>query len=140
LIKQLCFLDEEYFNSDSLRLEGGLAPIRRELSFRYMNGWGIELGALENPLPVPPTSYVQYAYRLTLEQARREYPELSGWGLVNPTIICDATALTMDDEAVDFLIANHVLEHMRDPLGALQEWLRVVRAGGHLYIAVPEHT
>jgi SAM-dependent methyltransferase len=140
LVRQMCFLHEDYFRSEPLRQEVGLTPARRELSFRYMNGWGVELGALENPLPVPPTSYVQYSDRLSLEEARREYPELSEWPLVNPTIICDATALTISDGSLDFLIANHVLEHMKDPLGAIREWLRVLRDGGHLYIAVPEHT
>ena len=37
------------------------------------------------------------------------------------------------------MVANHVLEHLRDPLAAFREWLRVVRPGGHLYIAVPDH-
>jgi GT2 family glycosyltransferase/glycosyltransferase involved in cell wall biosynthesis len=39
---------------------------------------------------------------------------------------------------VDFVVCNHVLEHMRDPLGAMRAWLRVLRPGGHLYVSIPD--
>jgi SAM-dependent methyltransferase len=37
----------------------------------------------------------------------------------------------------DLLVLSHVLEHMLDPVGALQEALTVLRPGGHLLLAVP---
>lgn len=37
----------------------------------------------------------------------------------------------------DFVVANHVLEHAIDALGTLQSWLRVLRPGGVLFVAVP---
>jgi len=41
------------------------------------------------------------------------------------------------DNAYDALLASHVLEHLANPLGALAEWRRVVRPGGHLLLIVP---
>jgi|GEM_PF-1188950 len=37
----------------------------------------------------------------------------------------------------DFVISSHVVEHLPDLVGALLEWDRVVRDGGHVYMIVP---
>jgi SAM-dependent methyltransferase len=42
------------------------------------------------------------------------------------------------DESFDFLYSSHCLEHLRDPAEALENWLRVMRPGGHLIINVPD--
>jgi len=50
-------------------------------------------------------------------------------------------AQTLDnvlDASFDFLYSSHCLEHMRDARDALANWLRVVKPGGHLVIAVPD--
>ena len=44
---------------------------------------------------------------------------------------------TLPDESQDFIIANHVIEHMVDPIGALHNWQRVLKPGGRLFMAVP---
>lgn len=49
----------------------------------------------------------------------------------------DATRLDYPDQSFDRLIATHVLEHIKDPVAALQEWNRVVREGGLLSIVLP---
>ena len=36
------------------------------------------------------------------------------------------------------MLASHVLEHLANPLGALAEWRRVVGAGGHILLIVPQ--
>ncbi|HXR28582.1 MAG TPA: methyltransferase domain-containing protein [Solirubrobacteraceae bacterium] len=41
------------------------------------------------------------------------------------------------DHSYDALLASHVLEHLANPLGALAEWQRVVRPGGHILLVVP---
>jgi SAM-dependent methyltransferase len=43
-----------------------------------------------------------------------------------------------DDESLDFVIANHLLEHVEDPIGALHNFLRVVRAGGIVFLTLPD--
>jgi len=49
----------------------------------------------------------------------------------------DCTALKMEDESVDRVIATHVLEHMYYPHRVLKEWYRVLKTGGVLTIVLP---
>ena len=42
------------------------------------------------------------------------------------------------DASFDFLYSSHCLEHLRDPVEALRNWLRVVKPGGHLVVEVPD--
>ena len=44
---------------------------------------------------------------------------------------------TVADEQYDFLFASHILEHLEHPEVALENWVRVVKPGGVLLIAVP---
>jgi SAM-dependent methyltransferase len=37
----------------------------------------------------------------------------------------------------DAVLSSHVLEHLANPIGALREWLRVLRPGGHLLTVLP---
>jgi SAM-dependent methyltransferase len=42
------------------------------------------------------------------------------------------------DQSFDWVHSSHCLEHMRDPLEALNNWLRVLKPGGHLICLVPD--
>lgn len=42
------------------------------------------------------------------------------------------------DSSYDFVLASHVLEHVANPIKAIREWLRVLRRGGALLLAVPD--
>lgn len=53
--------------------------------------------------------------------------------------LSDAVSLSsIGDEAYDFVLACHVLEHFANPLRALQEWKRVLKPGGALLVMVPD--
>ena len=45
----------------------------------------------------------------------------------------------MDDSSQPYIIAAHVLEHMIDPIEALEEWHRLLAPGGSLLITLPDH-
>lgn len=57
----------------------------------------------------------------------------------NREIVAEASDLSaIPDATYDFVIASHVLEHVANPLRALLEWRRVLRANGALLILVPD--
>lgn len=57
---------------------------------------------------------------------------------MKPDIICDITKLDLFASAsMDFVFSSHALEHIEDFRGALREWWRVIRPGGHLCLYLP---
>ena len=98
----------------------------------------MEIGALHSPLPLPPDATVRYVDRMDCTGLRNHYPELAAETLVEVDIVDDGETLSsQQDSSVDFVIANHFIEHTQDPLGTLANHLRVLRPGGVLYLAVP---
>ncbi len=60
-------------------------------------------------------------------------PELTGrlW-------LRDASTLDeLPSESYDAVLSSHVLEHIANPIGALEEWIRVLRPGGTFLIVLP---
>jgi predicted SAM-dependent methyltransferase len=112
---------------------------RETLALAYLSGAGLEIGALQNPLKVPPTASVKYVDRLSRDDLRLQYPELQGCPLVEVDLIDEGERLnTIADGSQDFVIANHFLEHCQDPIEALGNVIRVLRSGGIAYLAVPD--
>jgi SAM-dependent methyltransferase len=106
---------------------------------RWLSGSGIEIGALHNPLSVPPGVEVRYVDRFPESQLREHYPELDGENIVPISLIGDAQDLScLSEETVDFVIANHLFEHLDNPIQGLREMIRVLRPGGVLYLALPD--
>jgi glycosyltransferase involved in cell wall biosynthesis/SAM-dependent methyltransferase len=113
--------------------------IRRAIAAQYLQGEGIEIGALHSPLQVPESVKVRYVDRLSVFDLRMQYPELNELPLVNVDIIDDGEILgTIADASVDFVIANHMIEHCQNPIASLQNYLRVVKPGGAIYLAIPD--
>jgi len=52
-------------------------------------------------------------------------------------VLADALALPFADQSFEAVRASHVLEHIPDPLKALNEWKRVCRPEGKVVIFVP---
>lgn len=111
---------------------------RRKKMLRMLSGSGIEIGALHEPVDAPHL-HVKYVDRMTTKELREQYPELSRKTLVEPDIIDDAETLaSIPDTSLDFVIANHVIEHMKNPISSLLNWQRVLKPGGRLFLAAPD--
>lgn len=118
---------------------------REDLARRHLAGSGIEIGALTSPLRVPPGASVRYVDRKSREALLREDgPELAKLGhdpraIPEIDVVDDAGHLAgVATESVDFVIANHVLEHVEDPIGGLENVLRVLRPGGVVLLTLPD--
>ena len=104
-----------------------------------LSGRGLEIGPLHRPMVKHAGMQVEYIDRCTVAELREHYPELNELPLVEPDIIGDAENLApIADQSYDFLISAHVIEHMKNPLGSLEQWCRVVKPGGKIYMIVPD--
>lgn len=89
---------------------------------KYFVGKGLDIGC-------GPDSVAQYFNNFPLITAVMPWDMPQG----------DAQYLVgLEDESFDFVHSSHCLEHMVDPVVALQHWSRVVRPGGYLVLTVPD--
>jgi len=95
---------------------------------------GIEIGAsAHNPFSLS-TLNVDYTQGDTL--FRREQTKLTG-GYVQVDVVARGDQLPFPNGTWDFVVSANVLEHFYDPVGAVEEWLRVVRPGGYVLMIIP---
>ncbi len=112
---------------------------REAIAKRFLKGDGIEIGALHKPLKIPSSARVKYLDRMPVDAIRAHYPELNNSPLVSVDIVDDGESLaTLEDASLDFVVANHFLEHCQNPLKALLNMFRVLRDCGILYLAIPD--
>lgn len=89
---------------------------------RYIVGDGVDIGAGEDTIG-------QYYEFFPLMRSCR------GWDLPDG----DAQLMaSVPDATFDFVHSSHCLEHMRDPKEALENWLRILKPGGHLVCLIPD--
>ena len=118
---------------------GRTRTARRLAAWRFLRGRGIEIGAMHNPLPVPPWVAVRYVDRMDEAALRRHYPELSEYPALRVDLVDDGETLaSLSDESQDFVIANSFLEHCEDPLRTLRNFARVLRPEGSLLLGIPD--
>lgn len=118
---------------------------REDLARRYLVGDGIEIGAGTLPLRVPPSARVRYVDDIDRDVLiARAGGDFLGRNLdVSDAPVVDVvddaqTLATFPDESVDFVIANHVLEHLEDPIGALENFARATRSKGIVFLTLPD--
>ena len=105
---------------------------------------GVEIGG---PSPIGKTIYdnsanvdnVIFSKNTIWSQHTDEYHFSPG--KVGKVIINDATIIdNVENGVYDYCFSSHCLEHIANPLKAVNEWLRIVKSGGYLIIIVPEKT
>lgn len=112
---------------------------REAIAAMFLRGTGIEIGALHQPLKVPPAATVRYVDRMSADDLKRQYAELAGVPLVETDIVDNGETLsTVGDATQDFVIANHFLEHCQNPFLTVRNLFRVLKTGGVLFMAVPD--
>jgi len=125
----------------------GIVPeSRKEWVKRELQPWmsegtvfeGVEIGACQLKVEFPSNVLMKYLDMASDENTLASQCFLTT-GSQLPDIIDDAEVLSrVADGKFDLLIAAHVLEHMQNVLGTLRHWLRVVRPGGWVFLAVPD--
>jgi hypothetical protein len=117
--------------------------MNREVFLKYLSGKGAEFGALHNPLPLDPARcQVLYVDRITKAEALRTFPELQKEAdrIVEPDIVLDVDGerlLELAGHNLNFIVANHLIEHLVNPLLWLERVTALLPEGGILYLAAP---
>ncbi|MFA6253931.1 MAG: glycosyltransferase [Candidatus Paceibacterota bacterium] len=122
------------------RNDGQRGRSREEIARQYLIGEGIEIGALHQPLKLDQSrARVHYVDYLDQEGLKKVYPEINSDSITTPEIIAKAEDLSpIADSSQDFVIANHLLEHVSNPVEALSEFYRVTKKeGGIVFLTLP---
>ena len=60
------------------------------------------------------------------------------FSLLNLKLIkCYAEKIPLPDDSVDYIVANAILEHIPNERQAINEWKRILKPGGKMFITVP---
>ncbi|HWA09398.1 MAG TPA: class I SAM-dependent methyltransferase [Opitutaceae bacterium] len=86
---------------------------------------GVEIGAFKTPIPGIKPVYVDKFAEFAHEKCLADYEG-------------EAIALPFRDDSLNYVASSHVLEHVANPVLALEEWCRVLRPGGIIYFVVPD--
>ena len=56
----------------------------------------------------------------------------------NPDIIGSVENISLGDSSVDSIVSTQVLEHIKNPQKAIEEFYRVLKSGGYCLVTVPQ--
>ena len=115
----------------------------------FKNKSGVEIGGpsfvftKDGPVPL---------YKIINQLDNINYSDKTFWGKIDEgenfkfninkqngkQIIADATDLSkINDDFYEFMLSSHVIEHVANPIRALNEWQRIIKTGGYLAIIAP---
>ena len=109
--------------------------------YELLKGQGIEIGALNQAARIPSDCSVKYCDANSREEIISFFPELKIEDLVSVDYLCDLDReglYLFDNNLFDFVIFNHVIEHVANPIKAVKEIFRIAKNEGLLVISAPD--
>jgi len=109
---------------------------------KHLSGHGLELGAQAAPFKTNQHTSMSYADKYTVDEMFEDLKvkrQIKKEDITKPDfIVFDAFSFDIVDDFFDFFCCSHVIEHTCNPIGAIEEWLRVVKPGGYVYFICPD--
>lgn len=98
----------------------------------------IEIGASShNPFNIVCNKYLNVDLPKSLREVYVVESKKLGEEPCEVHVEANGIDLPFEDDYADAIISSHVIEHFYNPLLALNEWYRVVKPGGYIYIICP---
>jgi len=98
-----------------------------EMVTKYLTEPGVEIGAFLTPIPGIKPIYLDRFQKYANELTLADY-----YG--------DACEIPCHDSSLNYVASSHLIEHVANPLAAFEEWFRVLKHGGIIYMVVPDRT
>jgi SAM-dependent methyltransferase len=108
------------------------------------NTMGLEIGALDRPIATGAQGHVIYVDHADTDSLRRKYandPNVNVAKIVNVDAVWGGQTLQEclgPGKKVDYIVASHVIEHVPDLIGWLEELRSILKPNGELRLAVPD--
>lgn len=114
--------------------------LMRQLMVSQAEGNGIEIGAGPYAMAVPLNCKVTYVDNFDIaDQAKRMWPQVRPEDIMLTDVVDSfETLATFERHSLDFIVASHVIEHVLNPIGAIRASYERLRAGGFLFLVVPD--
>ena len=128
--------------SDWQTLLGSTTAEMREICVSRLAGRGVEVGPGASPMPIPLDCDVMYADVFSAEELQQNSYDGQQ---INDLIVPDLQASLEDlsaipDASIDFIVACHVIEHTRDPIGSIVRGMSKLKPGGRMALVIPDMT
>jgi len=119
---------------------------------RYFNQWvepegkaGIEFGAFDRPMvdreKYPQTKYLDYFSRDELVEIANDNPNRNAMNIPEIDYVLKGRKISdVVDESVDYVVTVHVMEHLPDLVGWLNEVDKILKERGVIFSVIPNHT
>ena len=93
---------------------------------------GLNLGCGDQETP-------EFIYGLDLSRKGESSSGGQKFAEATPDTTANASDLPVSEKSVDVIMVPHLLEHIVDPLNALEEWKRVLKDDGMILMTMPNH-
>jgi len=119
----------------------------RAEGYNLLYGNGLEIGALHQPAAIPARCQVEYcdahskAESLELFAEFGTVPGFTTDSLVEVTHVRDidkGELMFFASDSYDFIVLNHVIEHVANPINTVRELFRIVKPNGQVVISAPD--
>jgi len=113
----------------------------RQPGYALLSGTGIEIGGFEHPAVLPHAKKIIRCDRLAVDEARQLFREVDAARLprVDVRLDIDQQGLAhFASGSLDFVVCCHVIEHLKNPIKAIDEIFRVLNVGGRAALAIPD--
>ena len=113
----------------------------RQFAASLLNGNGLEIGALNSPFEIPKSCQVKYLDLDTVKNLSDHFPELNPNSIISPDYIGDiekTPIIQITKQKFDFIIANHVIEHMANPIMFIKNVWDTLNDSGCFILSSPD--
>lgn len=119
----------------------------RTAGYDLLYGKGLEIGALHQPAAIPARCQIEYCDAHSKADSLALFPEFGTVEGFRPDSLVEVTYVRDIDkgdlmhfaaDSFDFVVLNHVIEHVANPINTVRELFRMVKPNGHVVISAPD--